>query len=55
MSNKKKKVYVCQICNSYLTKDEDEQVPICCGKAMMVMDELEENEIYENKEASGGL
>jgi rubrerythrin len=29
---KKKKVYVCQICNTYLTKDEDEAIPVCCGK-----------------------
>ncbi len=38
-----------------MTKDADEPTPICCGKAMMVMDELREDEIYENKEVSGGL
>ncbi len=52
---KKKKVYVCQICNSYMTKDADEPVPICCGKAMLVMDEVDEKDIYEEKDAAGGL
>lgn len=53
--SKKKKVYVCQVCNAYLTKDGNEPTPICCGKAMMVMDELDEGEIYEEKDVSGGL
>lgn len=52
---KKKKVYVCQICNTYFAKDADEEVPICCVKEMMNMDEFEEGEIKEIKESSGGL
>ena len=51
----KKKVYVCQMCNSYLTKDEDEPVPICCGKEVFEMDEVVEKDIYKQKETSGGL
>lgn len=50
-----KKVYVCQICNTYLTKNEDEPIPVCCGKDMVEMDEFEEGEIKEIKESSGGL
>lgn len=51
----KKKVYVCQICNSYVTKDAEEEVPVCCGQVMIEMDEVEEEDVYEEKEASGGL
>ncbi len=47
---KKKKVYVCQICNSYVTKDADEEVPVCCGQVMIEM-----ADVYEEKNASGGL
>ncbi len=54
-SDKKKKVYACKVCNAYMTKDYDEQVPLCCGKGMVLMDELGEDEIYEEKEASGGI
>jgi len=48
---KKKKVYVCQICNTYFPKDADEAVPVCCGKEMVVMDEFEEDEVkkYERE------
>lgn len=52
---KKKKVYVCKICNTYMTRDADEAVPLCCGKGMIVMDELTEDEIYQKKESAGGL
>jgi rubrerythrin len=52
---KKKKVYVCQICNTYFPKDADEAVPVCCGKEMVVMDEFEEDEVKNMKESSGGL
>lgn len=51
----KKKVYVCQKCNTYLTQDEDNAVPICCGQEMVEMDEFEEGEIKSIKESSGGL
>jgi|Deesub1362A_J573_1020465.scaffolds.fasta_scaffold11867_3 hypothetical protein len=51
----KKKVYVCQKCNAYVTKGIDEDVPFCCGQAMIEMDEVEERDIYEEKEASGGI
>ena len=51
---KMKKVYTCKICNAYLTEDADAATPLCCGKSMMLMDELSEDEIYEKKEASGG-
>lgn len=51
----KKKVYVCQICNTYLTEDEKETIPICCGKEMIEMGEFEENEVKEIKESSGAL
>jgi len=51
----KKKVYVCQICNTYLTKDVDEAIPVCCGKEMVEMDEFEEGEVKDIKESSGGL
>lgn len=53
--DKIKKVYVCKLCNTYMTKDADEAAPLCCGRAMIVMDELNENEIYEEKESSGGM
>jgi hypothetical protein len=53
--SKKKKVYACKVCNAYLTKDAEEATPLCCGKSMMVMDELSEDEIYEEKNASGGI
>jgi len=52
---KLKKVYVCKICNTYLTKDATEPVPICCGKGMFEMDELYEDEAYEIKDSAGGL
>ncbi len=55
MGKKKKKVYVCQICNTYFPKDEDEPIPMCCGKDMIVMDEFEEGEVKEPKESAGGL
>lgn len=51
----KKKVYVCQKCNTYLTKDADDAIPVCCGKEMVEMDEFEEGEVKELKESSGGL
>jgi len=51
---KMKKVYTCKICNAYLTEYADAATPLCCGKTMMLMDELSEDEIYEEKEASGG-
>ncbi len=50
-----KKVYVCQICNSYVTKDAGEEVPVCCGQPMIEMDQVEDDDIYELKDASGGL
>lgn len=53
--SKKKKVYACKVCNAYMTKDAEEPTPLCCGKAMVVMDELSEDEIYEQKESSGGI
>jgi len=49
-----KKVYVCKLCNTYMTRDSDESAPLCCGRSMIVMDELSEDEIYEEKESSGG-
>lgn len=52
---KLKKVYVCKICNTYLTQDAAEKVPICCGKGMFEMDELYEDEAYEIKDSPGGL
>lgn len=51
---KTKKVYACRLCNAYMTKDADEATPLCCGKGMDLMDELSEDEIYEEKESSGG-
>ncbi len=51
----KKKVYVCQICNTYITKDEKDPIPVCCGKEMVEMDEFEEGEVKNIKESSGGL
>jgi len=54
-TGKKKKVYACSVCNAYMTKDADEPLPLCCGKGMVLMDELSEDEIYEEKEASGGI
>ena len=51
---KTKKVYACRLCNAYMTKDADEATPLCCGKGMDLMDELNEDEIYEEKESSGG-
>jgi len=53
--SEKKKVYVCKHCNAYMTKDYDEPVPLCCGKAMIEMDEVDENEIYEEKSSSSGM
>jgi hypothetical protein len=52
---KMKRVYVCKICNTYLTRDATEEIPLCCGKGMIVMDELSEDEAYEIKDSSGGL
>jgi len=52
---KTKKVYACTKCNAYMTKNSDEPVPLCCGRMMTEMDELSEDEIYEHKEASGGM
>ncbi len=51
---KTKKVYACRLCNAYMTKDYNEPTPLCCGKGMDLMDELSEDEIYEQKESSGG-
>jgi rubrerythrin len=51
----KKKVYVCQVCNTYFTKDAEEPIPVCCAKGMIVMDEFEEGEVKEIKESAGGL
>ncbi len=51
----KKKVYVCQICNTYLTTDANVEMPLCCGKEMFEMDEFDENEVKTVKESSGGL
>lgn len=51
----KKKVYVCQKCNTYLTKDANDAIPVCCGKEMVEMDEFEESDVNEIKESSGGL
>ncbi len=53
--NKMKKVYVCKVCNTYLTKDANETAPLCCGKTMIVMDELSEDEAYEIKDSAGGI
>jgi len=50
-----KKVYVCKICNTYMTKDVEEPTPLCCGKPMIVMDELLEGETYEVKDSAGGM
>lgn len=52
---KLKKVYVCKICNTYLTKDAEEAIPLCCGKGMIIMDELFEDDAYEMKDSAGGL
>ncbi len=54
-TGKIKKVYACKICNAYMTKEAGEPAPLCCGKGMLLMDELNEDEIYEEKEASGGI
>ncbi len=51
----RKKVYACKKCNAYMTKDADDPTPLCCGRAMMEMDELSEDDIYEEKESSGGM
>lgn len=51
----KKKVYVCQICNTYLTKDENDAIPVCCGKEMVEMDKFDTSEVKNIKESSGGL
>ncbi|MFN3739215.1 MAG: hypothetical protein ACK4TF_00895 [Thermodesulfovibrionales bacterium] len=51
----KKKVYVCQICNTYIVKKDDEAIPVCCGKEMVEMDEFEDGEVKSIKESSGGL
>lgn len=53
--DKMKKVYVCKLCNTYLTKDAVESAPLCCGRSMIVMDELNEDEIYDEKNSSGGM
>lgn len=55
VTRKRKKVYACQICNTYMTKDADEPSPLCCSRGMLAMDELDEDEIYEQKDAAGGL
>ena len=52
---KTKKVYACTKCNAYMTKDSDEPTPLCCRRLMTEMDELSEDEIYEQKESSGGM
>jgi hypothetical protein len=52
---KMKKVYACKLCNAYLTKDAGEATALCCGRTMTEMDELSENDIYEEKESSGGM
>jgi hypothetical protein len=52
---KMKKVYACKLCNAYMTKDADETTPLCCGRAITEMDELSEDDIYEEKESSGGM
>lgn len=51
----KKKVYICQICNNYIVKKDDGEIPVCCGKDMVEMDEFEEGEVKNIKESSGGL
>ena len=52
---KTKKVYACTKCNAYMTKDSAEAIPLCCGRLMTEMDELSEDEIYEQKESAGGM
>ena len=53
--DKDKKVYACKVCNAYLTNSADEPTPLCCGKAMLLMDELSEDDIFEEKSSSGGI
>lgn len=50
-----KKVFACKVCNAYMTKDANDSTPLCCGKAMIVMDELSEDEMYDQKESSSGM
>ena len=50
-----KKVYTCKKCNAYLTKGADEPAPLCCGRAMTEIDEFSEDEIFEEKQPSGGI
>lgn len=52
---KDKKVYACKVCNAYLTNNADEPTPLCCGKAMLLMDELSEDDIHEEKSSSAGI
>ena len=53
--DKDKKVYACKVCNAYLTNNADEPTPLCCGKAMLLMDELSEDDIHEEKSSSSGI
>ncbi len=44
MSEKKTTyVYACQSCNKYVKADSEDDVPVCCGQDMEVMDEIEED------------
>ena len=53
--DKDKKVYACKVCNAYLTNNANEPTPLCCGKAMLLMDELSEDDIHEEKSSSSGI
>ncbi len=55
MWKSKKKVYLCQVCNAYMTKDINEPAPICCGTVTVLMDEPFNEEVCEGNDVSGGL
>lgn len=40
----KKNIYTCISCNTILKKKAGEEAPVCCGREMEVMDEIEEEE-----------